>query len=183
VVLKGGSAGAGASLWIAMNNDMADQSSADPVNRQSTRVVAVVANNTQSTYDVPSWPNAVYSTYPSLTFDSMMADLGTDLILQFYGISNISDINSPAILNYRAKVDMLGLMSAGDPEIYLQADNIENVYPNTVGLLEHHPLQSKAVMDKALSLGVPVKAIIPKLGINTSKGEDAISYAIRKLNN
>src|SRR5690606_37471256 len=40
VVLLGNSAGASAALWLAFHDDMANLNSADPVERQSTRVSA-----------------------------------------------------------------------------------------------------------------------------------------------
>ena len=55
VALYGGSAGAGASLWLGTHDDMADGDNADPVLRESTRVKAVGALATQSTYDLLRW--------------------------------------------------------------------------------------------------------------------------------
>lgn len=51
VALTGSSAGAGASLWIAFHDDLADPASADPVARESTRVVCVAVMGAQPTYD------------------------------------------------------------------------------------------------------------------------------------
>ena len=48
---SGGSAGAGISLWIGFNDDMADPSSADPVARQSTRLSCMLVRNGQTSYD------------------------------------------------------------------------------------------------------------------------------------
>jgi hypothetical protein len=41
VVAAGGSSGAGISLWIGFHDDLADPTSADPVQRQSTRISAI----------------------------------------------------------------------------------------------------------------------------------------------
>ncbi|MBS1495323.1 MAG: alpha/beta hydrolase [Bacteroidetes bacterium] len=183
VVLQGGSAGAGTSLWIGLNNDMANSNATDPIERESTKVKGIVANTTQSTYDVLSWPTAVYSVYPALTLDSMITILSPELLMGFYGISDTSQLFSPAITAYRAKVDMLAMMSADDPEIYVATDSFDNVFPNSIGLLEHHPLQSKAVMDRAIQAGIPVKAYIPKLGIDNTNGESAQNFVRRKLKN
>ncbi len=51
VASTGGSAGAGTSLWIGFHDDLADPDNADPVLRQSTRLVAMAVNGAQSTYD------------------------------------------------------------------------------------------------------------------------------------
>ena len=47
----GGSAGAGTSMWIAFHDDLADPKNADPVLRESTRIVAVGTIGGQGTYD------------------------------------------------------------------------------------------------------------------------------------
>lgn len=51
VALTGSSAGAGASLWIAFHDDLADPVSADPVGRESTRVTCAAVMGAQPTYD------------------------------------------------------------------------------------------------------------------------------------
>lgn len=51
VALTGSSAGAGISLWVAFHDDLADPVSADPIARESTRVVCVTVAGAQPTYD------------------------------------------------------------------------------------------------------------------------------------
>lgn len=51
VACFGGSAGAGISLWIGFHDDLADPDNADPVLRESTRIVAVGSFGGQPTYD------------------------------------------------------------------------------------------------------------------------------------
>lgn len=184
IVLKGGSAGAGTSLWIGLNNDMADNNATDPILKESTRVKAIVANNTQATYDLLTWPNDVFSIFqPELSLDSMLAIATMPTFLQFYGIADTSELNTPRMIDYRAKVNMLAMISSDDPDIYLASDGIPSSFPTIKGDLIHHPLQAKAVMDKATLAGVPCKAIIPQLGINTTGGETAQDFLIRKLKN
>jgi acetyl esterase/lipase len=50
----GGSAGAGISLWMAFRDDMADPASADPVARESTRLLCAAVLGAQASYD-PRW--------------------------------------------------------------------------------------------------------------------------------
>src|SRR5690606_7418028 len=63
VILMGGSAGAGASLWIGLQDEMADQESPDPVLKESTRVNGIVALLTQANYDILEWHNDVFKEY------------------------------------------------------------------------------------------------------------------------
>jgi acetyl esterase/lipase len=60
----GGSAGACSSLWLAFHDDMADPTSADPVARESTRLMCAAVNGAQTTLDpqqMKDWtPNSSY---------------------------------------------------------------------------------------------------------------------------
>ena len=51
VVAAGGSSGAGISLWIGFHDDLAEPTSADPVQRQSTRISAIGSVDGQASYD------------------------------------------------------------------------------------------------------------------------------------
>lgn len=115
VVLMGASAGAGTSLWIGTTDDLADPGSADPVLRQSTRVSGVVLLETQATYDIGRWSIDVF---PDLGISVLegAALLGLEgRLLSFYGISELADFDSPEILEYRRRVDMIELLSSDDP--------------------------------------------------------------------
>jgi choline-sulfatase len=64
IVAAGGSAGACSSLWLAFHDDMADPASADPVARESTRLLAAAVTGAQTTLDpaqMKEWtPNSRY---------------------------------------------------------------------------------------------------------------------------
>ena len=183
VILTGGSAGAGTSLWIGFNDDMADKKNADPVLRESTRVKAVVALNTQADYDVLEWHNNVFKEYQSQGLDQKyLMRLGTQKrVLAFYGFKNPDEINSTVSKAYRNKVSMLKLMSNDDPEIYVENVNIPYKMPATLGELEHHPLHAKALMDKAVETHIKGTFYIPKMNIDTRKGEDKEDFIVRVL--
>ena len=51
VACFGGSAGAGISMWIGFHEDLADPSSDDPIQRESTRIQAIGTFGGPSTYD------------------------------------------------------------------------------------------------------------------------------------
>lgn len=52
----GESAGAGASLWLATHDDLADPKAEDPILRESSRLTAAAGFWVQATYDVIQWP-------------------------------------------------------------------------------------------------------------------------------
>lgn len=67
VALAGGSAGACTSLWLAFHDDLADPQSADPIARESTRVLCAAVSSAQTTLDphqMREWtPNSKYGAH------------------------------------------------------------------------------------------------------------------------
>ncbi|HRD56844.1 MAG TPA: alpha/beta hydrolase [Ferruginibacter sp.] len=183
IVVKGGSAGAGTCLWIGLNNDMANPNATDPVLKESTRIKAIVANNSQASYDVQNWPTDVFMEYQDdgLDADSMLSIATMETFLQFYGISDTSELHTPEMISYAAKVNMLQSFSPDDPSIYVVSTNIPYTFPAVKGNLIHHPLQGKALMDKANIVGIPCKAYIPEMGIDNTSGESTYNFLVRKL--
>ncbi|MCA9713005.1 MAG: hypothetical protein KDK70_44685, partial [Myxococcales bacterium] len=112
IAAVGSSAGAGSSLWLGTHDDMADPRSPDPVLRESSRVRAVGIVETQATYDLLRWETKIFASY-GFTLE-LAVQLGLEQrLLSFYGIDSIDQIEGdPAIVAYRADVDMLGLMDA-----------------------------------------------------------------------
>jgi hypothetical protein len=180
VGLYGFSAGAGASMWIGFQDELADPENDDPVLRESTRVLAVGALETQATYDLVRWETEILKPF-DITLQ-MAANLGMkDLILSFYGISSLDELYTPETEVYRHKVDMLEMISSDDPEMY-----VSNAYNNAgkptdlYGLL-HHPNHAKAIMDKAQEIGADGLFFIDAMGISDPTGELLSEFMIRKL--
>lgn len=183
VVLMGGSAGAGTSLWIAFNNDMADKKSPDPVLRESTRVKGVVAASTQSTYNLFKWSDVVFKEYQDKGFNRQSVEniITKKRMLNFYGMDDNGDLNSPACKAYCAKVDMLDLMSSDDPEILVENSTIKYQLPTQAGELNHHPLHAKALIDEAARKHLKGEFYIPQMNIDTRNGETREAFIIRLI--
>lgn len=177
IILMGGSAGAGTSLWIAFKDDMGDKTNADPILRESTRVKGVVATSTQSTYNLPSWNDVVFKEYKNQGFDSQQFGK-QERLLNFYGLDSNADPNSPELKAYAEKVDMLALMSNDDPEIYVSNPKPYKI-PTSQGEVLHHPLHAKALMDEAAKKTVKGEFKIPAMNINTTNGESEEDFVIR----
>lgn len=183
IVLMGGSAGAGTSLWIGLNEEMAEKDSADPVLRESTRVKAIVAILTQASYDILDWHNDIFKEYQSEGFNRevMIKMGGEEKLLKWYGFDKSTDVNSPAAIKVRDKLNMLKLMSNDDPEMYVENMGLPYVFPSSAGILHHHALHAKALMDRAISTGVEGSFHIPKMNIDTRNGESMEEFIIRKF--
>lgn len=187
IVLSGGSAGAGTCLWIAFNDDMADKKNADPVLRESTRVNGAILTNPQATYDLPSWSDKVFKEYQAKGFtqQSLTSIVKNESIAAFFGldVSKPIDFNSPEVKNYGKKVDMLALMSADDPEIYVETGGIPYEIPKSTVAVNHHPLHAKALMEEARKKNYKAKFSIGQLNINTTSGESKQDFVIRLIGN
>ena len=156
IILAGNSAGAGTSLWIAFNNDFADAQNSDPVLRESTRVKGVVARETQASYNIEDrWVNNVFPDY-KLTWSEILAN-ETGNIQKIYGVSSNAQYESAAIDTYRAEVDMLSLMSADDPEIWINntlRDVVHPYNPFNPDIPSHHAYHARELKKRADALGV-----------------------------
>ncbi|NOS57467.1 MAG: alpha/beta hydrolase [Cyclobacteriaceae bacterium] len=156
IILAGNSAGAGTSLWIAFNNEFADVSNSDPVLRESTRVKGVVARETQSSYNIEDrWVNNVFVDY-SLTWSQILAN-ETGNIQKIYGVSSNAQYESAAIDTYRAEVDMLSLLSADDPEIWINntlRDVVNPYNPFSADIPSHHAFHARELKKRADAVGV-----------------------------
>ncbi|MEM7299208.1 MAG: alpha/beta hydrolase [Bacteroidota bacterium] len=148
IAVMGTSAGAGTALWLATRSDMADPTSADPILRESTRVAAVVASGSQSTYDIYKWETEVYDNFDgqgtNFTLDSI-AEIMTEMrVANFYGgIDSVYQIvHDPVLVQYREDVDMLFHISSADPPIYVSSQS-GAVHPSDDVL--HHSLHGNEI--------------------------------------
>ena len=158
VALRGGSAGAGTALWLAFHDDLADPEAEDPILRQSTKPVAVVAHETQATYDLVRWSTDVFAEYTELFGGRNLIELAqafglSQRLLSFYGITDPALLDSPEIVAYRSDVDLLALMDAQDPPAWIANTREEDAMPVSVGLLFHHADHARALENQAQAVG------------------------------
>lgn len=182
VAMYGESAGAGTSLWLAYHDDMADVSNADPVLRQSTRIAAVGAIETQASYDIGRWESDVFVDY-GITISSLQlaSPILAQRLMSFYGIGSTEQLDSEAIVAYRADVDLLRLMSADDPDTWLRNAEQPLVLPLTAALLFHHAYHAREIMEQANSVGLTNVSYIPQLDVADASGENVIPFLVRHI--
>ncbi len=154
IILAGNSAGAGTSLWIAFNNELADVQNTDPVLRESSRVRGVVAREAQSSYNIEDrWVNDVFVDY-NLTWTEILANEAGN-ISKIYGVSSTAEYESAAIDVYRAEVDMLSLMTADDPAIWVDNTLRDVVHPYSAPEIStHHAFHARELKQRADAVGV-----------------------------
>ncbi|MEM1110469.1 MAG: alpha/beta hydrolase [Pseudomonadota bacterium] len=190
VVLSGGSAGAGTSLWLGNHDDVALLGNADPVLEQSTRVLATAPGGTQATYDILDWEIFLL---PALTeFVTTGQINSTDpedwvggQIFGFYGAASYSELLAEPYLSYRENVDMLALMDANDAPFCVgnggPASIDFNDFPSWDNL--HDPLHAKALRDRALEVGLEHRAYADGYFFTYSdpSGENCFDFMMRYL--
>jgi hypothetical protein len=179
--LAGSSAGAGTALWLAFHDDMADADNSDPVLRESTRVQAVAAQETQSTYDILRWSEDVF---PNDAF-SIEKVKGTALgnrLMVFYGVNDLNELENDDLVAYRKEVDMLSMISSDDPAVFiLNKKDFRPEKGNIVGNLLHSPYHAVALKKEIDRAGIPNEIYIPADGTVPGKNATVADFLISQL--
>ena len=144
IACYGGSAGAGTSLWLAFHDDLADPKNADPVLRQSSRVSAAAAINTQATYNTRRWAEYLGPPDPSWERPEETAS--------FYRLNHETDPERIAAV--LRDVDMLVHISKDDPPVFLFSSQPDGETMNR-GHYVHHPKHARVVKAACDAAGVP----------------------------
>jgi len=142
----GGSAGAGTSLWLAFHDDLADPHSPDPVLRESSRLRAAGATNTQATYNLLRWSEVLGKPLAAFERPGETAS--------FYGAKTAADLETPALRAVLRDTDMLAQITQDDPPVFLYTSHPDGAIANR-GHLLHHPDHARAVKKRCDELGVP----------------------------
>ena len=132
IAAYGESAGAGASLWLATRDDLANAQARDPVLRQSSRVLAAGGSGVQATYDVAQWPR-ILGLPPEKT--------------PYWGMMQRFKNKMPAntFLQLRRDSDMLAHLDKDDPPLHFS--------PGKQGQGVHSHLFVKALQRRAAEIG------------------------------
>jgi acetyl esterase/lipase len=183
IAMVGQSAGAGAALWLAAKDDMADAEASDPVLRESTRLAAAVLLETQSTYDIVKWFTVVYNEYQLTPYDLEDAFLFVSQVRLFYGISDLTEVLTPPMAEYRQNLDMLSMISSDDPPLYIENVNINVAPPSNVSMVNHHAFHAQKLHLKAQEVGIETVCYYGKnpLLYQDPTSEDYVSFLIRVL--
>ena len=173
VACSGGSAGAGTSLWLAFSDDMAEPESADPVLRESTRIIAAGAFATQSTYDILQWADI-------LNLPGEKSEEELLIIARTLGLKSADGIDLYAQTAIRRNLDFLGKMNKNASPFFVY-NRREGGIPTNDDELQHHPLHAKALKEKAEEVGAEAVVYAPAIGIQDEKGRDLVDFFLPKL--
>jgi len=166
IAVFGSSAGAGAALWLAFHDDLADAKSSDPVLRESSRVSAAGVIATQFSYDLEQWEDVLGVPYARF----YTPDPG------FYGFKSMDEAQSAAGRKVRADVDMRGLISKEDPPVILYS-RLPDTEPKDLNQLNHHPRHAMAIERRMKELGLSCEMYLPGDGGPAEKGHEQLFFA------
>ena len=114
IIATGGSAGGCSSLWLACHDDLANPNSKDPVERESTRLLAAAVISAQTTIDATLIQERIGTSATShgMIWKSVGANSMDDLLNNWEEYENLSLECSP-----------LTHLSKEDPPVYLSYSN------------------------------------------------------------
>lgn len=170
MMLAGHSAGAGAAFWVAFSDDQMDPGG-DSVAQTSSSVLGVFALEGQSTYDIIRWNDDV------MPGDNVVNDVlyGTSLedtrvlMEAAYNLESLtewSDLHGPGVASYRRSLDMLALLTSGDPEFWIDNSTVVGTFGQlrTPDALYHGGEHAEALHRRALEVGVDHTAVTATTG-------------------
>jgi hypothetical protein len=110
--------------------------------------------------------------------------IGQDKLLQFYGVNTFEEYNTPEIDNYRNQVDMLGLITSDDPDIWVEGILTDVAPPINSNIANHHAFHVRELKKKADSAGVTNICYYGKNPIifRDPSNEKQVEFLIRKVN-
>ena len=173
IACSGGSAGAGTSLWLAFNDNMADLENDDPVLRESTCLTCAGAFDTQSTYDIFQWCDIV-----GLPKGKTSEELFK--IARGFGLKSAENIDLMNETKIRGELDFLNQMNKNSSPFFVFNKKVGGI-PQNEDHLNHHPLHAKALKDRANDVGVEAIIYAPEIGIVDESGNDVFKFFLEKF--
>jgi acetyl esterase len=147
VACFGGSAGAGISMWIGFHEDLADPKNADPVLRESTRIVAVGTFGGQGTYD----PIQIKELIGGRAWEHPS-------IFKVYGVANAEAALHPTPEKQKLYDECSAIthLTADDPPLYMVYNEADGRLPADAkpGQGIHHPNFGRQLKRKMDELGI-----------------------------
>lgn len=182
VIMAGNSAGAGASLLLAVNSDLKKPNASDPVLRESTLLSGIVLFNTQASFDLTRWGATIFEEYDLNWTSILNGDIFRNVVFDFYGVQSVQELQNPEVQKQLSKLQMLRLISSDDPEIF--AETLRNkMLPVDRDDYNHHVNHVAAIKERCEDMGVPITAYYGKDPIIYAdpSGESWTDFILRKF--
>jgi acetyl esterase/lipase len=145
VAAYGNSAGAGISLWLAFHADLAKPDSADPIERQSTRLLCAGSQSGQSSYN----PLQIREWIGGRTWEA-------PFLIQLYGLKSTADFARPENLAQFEDASPITHLAKDSPPIVMMYTEPDVPLPADAkpGQGIHHPGFGRMLKEKMDTLGI-----------------------------
>jgi acetyl esterase/lipase len=145
IAAYGGSAGAGISMWLAFHDDLAKPDSADPVERESTRLVCAGSIGGQCTYNpvkIREWIGGRAWEHPAL--------------VKLYGLNSKDDFERPELQKIFDDASPITHLTRDDPPVIMFYGEPDKPLPpdGKPGEGIHHPKFGHILKEKMDTLGI-----------------------------
>jgi len=144
----GGSAGAGISLWVGFHDDLADPTSDDPIQRQSSRIQAIGSLGGQTTYD----PIKIKELIGGRAWEHPS-------IFKVYGITTTDEAlhPTPQLRRLYDEASAITHVTKDDPPVFMIYSEPDGDLPPDARLGQgiHHPRFAQLLTPKLDALGIP----------------------------
>lgn len=119
---------------------------------------------------------------PSLCWPEVLEISGEQVIAaaRQFGVRDAADLESEEGEQMRRQLHLVGMMSPGDPPIYVH-NNQRGGPPQGVAQMAHHPNHARVLKQRAEQLGVVAVVNAPQIGIVDDSGETLVSFLLRHL--
>jgi arylformamidase len=158
IVSYGVSAGGCTSIWLALHDDMADPNSHDPIERESTRVIAAVGRHAQTSIDpkvIKKWIGDEVATHP--------------MIYRCVGAADVNEMNH-SYDDYKAdyfEFSPINHITKDDPPLFLLYNKDDVIPPKDINMAIHHN-----------QFGIKLKQAAANKGVDY-----ILSFNVSKMNN
>lgn len=170
VAVWGSSAGAQICMWLAYSDEMANPTSSNPIERESTRVTCVATKGGQTTMEEKFWTEHV---------QRFGGNYDPQHRLGLYGVESLEEANETAI-----SLAALTLISKDDPPIFMSYGMTPDAkapaidHPSAQGWVVHHVVFGTELQKKTSALNVESHLIYPGV---TRKYQSHVKFMVEKL--
>lgn len=169
----GGSAGACISMWLGAHDDLADPTSTDLIDQESTRLKAIASSGGQSSLD-PEW---IFECFPGGN-----THLHPNLPLAF-GVSTHEDLAAPAVRSLIEEMSPINHVGPGDAVTYMTYaqgnDSIPADADPRVGI--HHPIFGIKFKEALDAVGVENVLVVAGEAVGTNPYGSIAEFLIAHL--
>ncbi|MEA3209732.1 MAG: hypothetical protein QOE70_2789 [Chthoniobacter sp.] len=141
----GGSAGAGISMWVGFHDDLARPDSADPIERQSTRLKCIGSMGGQASYDplqIREWLGGQAWQHPAFK--------------PFYAVKSDEEFEKPEVRKLANDASVINHLTKDDPPLFMIYSEPDAPLSNdsAPGTGIHHPKFGHLLKEKMDALGI-----------------------------